>query len=100
VDARKAGAFWSIQAHEKEATGLCLSSYCADLMVTASVDETVKVWDIKDKEPKLVTVKNLNIGPIYTLTACPDVPYVFCAGGSKKDNHMYLWDTRENEQGK
>ena len=57
------------------------------------------VWDIKDSAPELVHGKNVNVGSIYALSACPDVPYVFCAGGKNKDNQMYLWDSRESEQG-
>lgn len=67
--------------------------------MTGSMDESVKVWDLKDGKPALVTEKKMAIGQIYALSACPDVPYVFCAGGSKKDNHLYVWDSRENDSG-
>lgn len=68
--------------------------------MTGSMDESVKVWDLADGTPTFVSQKNMSIGQIYTLVACPDVPYVFCGGGSKKDNHLYVWDSRENEAGK
>lgn len=74
--------------------------FSRDLLITGSMDETVKVWDLKDGTPSFVSQKNMAIGQVYVLGSCPDVPYVFCGGGSKKDSHLYVWDSRENEQGK
>jgi len=70
-----------------------------DLLMTGSMDEVVKVWDLQGGQPTFVTQKNMGIGNIYTLASCPDVPYVFCAGGSRKDNYLYLWDSRESDSG-
>jgi WD40 repeat protein len=96
VDIRNPKPVWNLKAHDKEVTGIALSSHCPDLLITGSMDETVKVWDLKDDKPHFVANKVMNIGSIYSLASCPDVPYVFCAGGSKKDNSMYLWDVRES----
>jgi len=86
---------WNLKAHAEEAV-MTISSGCETFFVTASHDESVKVWDLKDNyPPELVTQKMMNIGAIYTIRSCPDVPYVFCAGGTKKDNFMYLWDSRD-----
>jgi WD40 repeat protein len=67
--------------------------------MTGSMDEVVKVWDLEGGKPTFVSEKNMGIGTIYTLAACPDIPYVFCAGGSRKDNYLYLWDSRESDPG-
>ena len=99
VDIRNPKPVWNLKAHDKEVTGIALSSHCPDLLVTGSMDETVKVWDLKDQKPQHVANKNMNIGTIYALDSCMDVPYVFCAGGSKKDNNLYLWDIRESATG-
>ena|SRR5271156_1316334 len=90
---------WTLKAHAVEVTGLALSSHCKDLLLTGGMDEAVKVWDLKDNKPQFVTEKSMHIGQILTLSGCPNVPYVFCAGGNKKDNFMYLWDIRENDTG-
>jgi len=97
VDIRSSIPMWNLNAHEKEVTGFAQSSACEDMLVTVSMDETVKVWDLKDHDPQLVTRRELNIGEIYTIDSCPDVPYVFCIGGKHKTTPMYLWDSREND---
>jgi len=55
-----------------------------------------KVWDIKNNCPALVAEKEMNIGHIYAISACQDSPYVFAAGGASPNNHLYVWDARDN----
>ncbi|ODM88554.1 Periodic tryptophan protein 1 [Orchesella cincta] len=97
VDVRATKPIWNLNAHTSAVGGLALSSYCKDMLVTGSQDETAKVWDLKDNAPALVTEKKLNIGHIYAISSCPDSPYVFAAGGANPDNHLYVWDIREVE---
>lgn len=99
VDIRQSKPVWNLNAHTSSVGGLALSSFCKDFMVTGSQDEKAKVWDIKDSTPTLVVEKQMNIGHIYALTACPDSPYVFAAGGAKPDNHLYIWDARDSQEG-
>lgn len=99
VDLRQNKPVWNLNAHTSSVGGLALSSYCRDFLVTGSQDEKAKVWDIKDDTPTLVIENDLKIGHIYAITPCPESPYVFAAGGSNADNHLYVWDARENEEG-
>jgi WD40 repeat protein len=92
---------WNLKAHDSDCI-FALSTHCRELMISGSHDETVKVWNMENSPftnsvPELVTVKHMNIGPILSLKANPDVSYVFCAGGMKKDNYLYVWDVRESE---
>lgn len=43
---------FSIQAHEKACTSTSISLGIPNLMATASQDGLVKLWDIKDGNPK------------------------------------------------
>ncbi|CAL8115492.1 unnamed protein product [Orchesella dallaii] len=95
VDIRATKPIWNLNAHTSAVGGLALSSYCKDMLVTGSQDETAKVWDLKDDSPSLVTEKQMQIGHIYAISACPDSPYVFAAGGANPNNHLYVWDARE-----
>jgi periodic tryptophan protein 1 len=69
------------------------------MMATASVDETVKIWDIAHSngtDPKQVAQKKMNMGEIFTLSYYQDIPWVLAAGGSKGE--LAIWDTEESEQ--
>jgi periodic tryptophan protein 1 len=69
------------------------------MMATASVDETVKIWDILNSDenggPKCIAGKKLAMGEIFTLSYYKDIPWVLAAGGSKGE--LAIWDSEENE---
>lgn len=91
---------WEVQAHEKEVTGLAISNQCPGLLVTASTDELVKVWDcLEEAAPTLVTEINLGIGQVHCLELCPESPFVITAGGDKKSNNFTVFDLRNNDVG-
>ncbi|XP_076274450.1 periodic tryptophan protein 1 homolog [Rhynchophorus ferrugineus] len=91
-DCRK-GKLWSLEAHQKEVTGLAISGQCPGLLVTASPDETVKTWDFtEDNTPRLVHEKEFGIGNIHCLELCPDLPFVISVGGDKKSNNFSVFD--------
>ncbi|XP_056636224.1 periodic tryptophan protein 1 homolog [Diorhabda carinulata] len=91
-DCRK-GQLWSINAHEKEVTGLVISKLCQGLLVTSSTDETVKIWDFAlENEPNCVAQKEFNLGSIHCLDLCPDLPFVLTVGGDKKSHNFTVFD--------
>jgi len=68
------------------------------MMATASVDESVKIWDIahaNGADPKLISQKKMSMGEIFTLSYYKDIPWVLAAGGSKGE--LAIWDSEENE---
>ena len=78
VDIRQDKPLISMQAHEESVSALCLSSKVPGLLVTASSDEIVKIWDIKDDCLDCVYQKNINIVSIFGL-------YL-----TNQDNYYYL----------
>lgn len=51
------GPVFTIHAHEKACSSVAFSPHIANMMATASTDETVKIWDISNNngtEPKMV----------------------------------------------
>lgn len=83
-DVRADGPVFTLKAHDNAIPGLALSSQVPGCLVTASADETVKVWDIQDNKPSFVASKNLQIGRILHTSCCPDSPFVFSFGGEKQ----------------
>jgi|TARA_B110001450_G_C17663414_1_gene498381 periodic tryptophan protein 1 len=81
---------FSFPAHEKATTCLSLSSGVPDLLVTSSMDKTLKLWDIAADEPSLVAQNNPGIGSIFTAAFSSSVPYlVGCAGSN---GQVAIWD--------
>ncbi|XP_075234517.1 periodic tryptophan protein 1 homolog [Lycorma delicatula] len=79
---------WEVQAHLKEITGLELDDNCPEMLVTSSMDEMVKVWDIQEDSPKLKCCKSFGVGEIQCVDLNPDCPYVACIGGTKKKKNF------------
>ena len=65
-------------------------------MVTSSVDNYVKVWDIsKGSEPANVAQRDLKNGQLFSMQFSPDIPWTIACGGSKGE--MGIWDISENK---
>jgi len=95
---------WSLAAHSEAVTGLSLSPQVPGLVSTVSSDKSLKVWDIQGQEPVFVMERELKLGSLHTVAACPDAPFVVCAGGDRKEddtkftsNNMKLFDVRESK---
>ncbi|XP_044255821.1 periodic tryptophan protein 1 homolog [Tribolium madens] len=92
-DCRK-GQVWTVEAHEKEVTGLVASAQCPGLLVTSSPDGAIKVWDYTENEATFVYEKDFNLGTIQCLDLSPDLPFVIAAGGDNKSNNFLVHDLR------
>ncbi|XP_042886127.1 periodic tryptophan protein 1 homolog [Penaeus japonicus] len=95
-DGRKEKPLWTLSAHHKSCTALSMSPTCPGCLVTASMDETIKVWDVASGKPAMVEEHKINLGVIHCLSACPDWPFVFCMGGDNKENNFKVWDIRNS----
>ncbi|GAB6029535.1 rRNA-processing protein [Chamberlinius hualienensis] len=91
-DVRANKSLWSLSAHSKECTGLSLSSSCPNMLITASLDEEIKVWDITAEGPQFVYKHKAKLGKIFCLECSPDHPFVICGGGDKKGNNLKVID--------
>jgi len=95
-DARVDDSLWTLSAHQKSCSGLCLSSQCPGLMVTASVDECIKVWDIVDHQPTFVHQTKLKLGKLYSMAESPDSPFVIAVGGDNRNHNYKLYNLMVN----
>ncbi|RDD41182.1 Periodic tryptophan protein 1-like protein [Trichoplax sp. H2] len=91
-DVRNRDYIFRICAHNMSITDLALSYQTEGLLVTSSIDKTVKVWDITGNTPKFISSKNLNIGKVYCSCFCPDNASIMF-GGEK--NSVSLVDLNE-----
>ncbi|XP_015115318.1 periodic tryptophan protein 1 homolog [Diachasma alloeum] len=96
IDVRQGQHVWQKKAHEKEITGLSLSSSCPGLLVTSCDDSVIKVWDVLDiHKMDLIFEKKTNLGALQCLASCPDSPFVFTSGGDNKSHNYKVWDLME-----
>ncbi|XP_046420036.1 periodic tryptophan protein 1 homolog [Neodiprion fabricii] len=97
IDIRNEKPLWLLSAHEKEVTGLSLSTSCPGLLVSCSTDSYVKVWDAVDnKTPELVWETKTNLGALQCLETSPNSPFMFAAGGDNKSHNFKLFDLLES----
>ena len=94
------GQLWSVEAHEKEVTGLVVSNQCPGLLVTSSPDGAVKIWDYTQDQVTFVHEKDFNLGQVQCLDLSPDAPFVIAAGGDNKSNNFLVHDLRNMDVGK
>jgi len=93
-DTRNPGqSLFTIQAHDAGVSAVTFSQYVPGLMATASVDKTIKIWDIHDAQPKFVVAREMNAGPIFAAKFSPDSPGVLSYGGAEGGVHsMDIFD--------
>ena len=76
-----------------------MSPTCPGCLVTSSLDSTIKVWDIENDKPTFIEEVQSKVGLVYTLSTCPNEPFVFCMGGDNRENNMEVLDFRHLDNG-
>eukprot|EP00960_Hanusia_phi_P074681 768287-Hanusia_phi.AAC.12 len=96
-DARHAGSnVYSIGAHDKAVTGLAVNQQVNGLIATASLDKTLKLWDVRGGKAEYITTRNMDVDQVFCCSWCvdPEAAYVLAVGG--KDGKLVVWDTTSN----
>lgn len=115
---------WQLHAHKKTTTVVAPNAVVAGLFATASVDGTVKIWDMNgnastdasasataaaaasktsktttttvggSNAPKCLGERNLQVGHLMCMAFDASSPFVLAAGG--EGGSLAIWDTLEN----
>lgn len=96
-DPSKSQAKWLLQAHDKSISSLAVNPAVPGFLVTASPDQTVKLWNIDPAAgPSIVTSRNLGVGKVFSANFAPDdeVAFRLAVAGSK--GAVQVWDTSTN----
>lgn len=98
------------RAHNFSVIGLEFSPRHSDMLITASSDDFVKVWDMRSisrstgaakAEPTLVKeITNLKVGRILSLKMCPEAAALIAIGGDIKCNSFRTYDLMSLKEGK
>ena len=88
------GPVWSMVAHEYGVSDICYNSQVSGMLVTCSIDKTVKLWDTRNvtpgSTPRLCGQKEMNVGKLYTASFYPSSQWLLACGGS--GNELCVWD--------
>jgi periodic tryptophan protein 1 len=97
-DARYAGKdpIFTIGAHTDACTGLAVNPLVPGLLATASLDKSVKLWDIRGGKVEYLGTRTLDFGQVFCCGFCndPATPYILALGG--KDGKVLVCDTVAN----
>ncbi|XP_053674920.1 periodic tryptophan protein 1 homolog [Anopheles nili] len=88
---------WTKEAHDKEITGLVLSTRVKGMLSTASADGSLKVWDINEQDARLVYKRNPKIGVIQCMDECQDNPFTLALGGDLKTKNFSVINLLDND---
>jgi periodic tryptophan protein 1 len=61
----QASPVFTLHAHDSAVSSLDVSSSIQGCIVTGSTDKLVKVWDVKDMKPNMVTSRDLGVVTIF-----------------------------------
>eukprot|EP00286_Rhodomonas_abbreviata_P007413 CAMPEP_0181319318 /NCGR_PEP_ID=MMETSP1101-20121128/17502_1 /TAXON_ID=46948 /ORGANISM="Rhodomonas abbreviata, Strain Caron Lab Isolate" /LENGTH=541 /DNA_ID=CAMNT_0023426899 /DNA_START=160 /DNA_END=1782 /DNA_ORIENTATION=- len=93
-DARQQGAgpLLTIGAHSEACTGMAMSGLVPGLLATASLDKTVKLWDLRNGKAEYVASRGMENGQVFCCSFCneSESAYTLAVGG--KDAMVVIWD--------
>jgi len=101
---------FSFQAHAQTTSALSFSCKIPGMLATASIDKTVKIWDVSspssssssnsnhgisavDSSPKEVAYKTMSAGKLFAMQFSPDDPYLLAAAGDT--GVLAVWESDE-----
>ena len=93
-DARTAGSapLYTVKAHTKDCSAMAINPLVPHMMLTASTDKTLKIWDIAEDTPACVyTHDSMDAGAIFSAAFAPDEPFYVAAVGAK--GKIRMWDS-------
>jgi periodic tryptophan protein 1 len=85
---------FTVQAHRKAVSDIGFSSRVPGLMMTASGDKYVKMWDVSEAKADCVAGKAMAVGEVYAAAFNPDLPFTVAAAGS--NGKTAIWEADEN----
>jgi len=93
-DARQQGQapLFTIGAHSEACTGISISPVVPGLLATASLDKTVKLWDIRNNEAEYITSRGMDVGQVFTVAFCGDQASAYTLAVGGKDAQVAVWD--------
>ncbi|KAF9168074.1 hypothetical protein DFQ26_001531 [Actinomortierella ambigua] len=98
LDGRQPGQapIYRLQAHDKAVSAMDVNANVQGCVVTGSTDGVVKVWDVQNNKPSMVTSRKVkgDLGQVFSVSFCPDSPFQLAMAGSM--GQVSIWDLATN----
>ncbi|GBL88292.1 Periodic tryptophan protein 1 [Araneus ventricosus] len=94
IDMRNAEIERSLKVHNEGVTGLDMSQERNNILLTGSMDKTVKIWNIENGFTLLKSQK-LKVGSVYTARFSPDSGLTVAIGGNDPSHSLKILDVAE-----
>ena len=94
-DARKGAAsspVFMLSAHDAPTCAMSFSASAPGLLATGSTDKKVKLWDVSNNQPSLISSQDLQIGAIFSVSFCGEAGHLLACGGAM--GSVTVWDMR------
>lgn len=96
VDIRNPGKLVKrIEAHGKACSSIDFHPVVPGLFLTASVDRSVKIWDVKDNATCLIT-REPDVGKLFTASFAADSPFLVACAGSRGELKVIHLDNSDS----
>ncbi|XP_019456056.1 PREDICTED: uncharacterized WD repeat-containing protein C17D11.16-like [Lupinus angustifolius] len=82
---------FTLHAHDKAVTSVSYNLSAPNLLATASMDKTVKLWDLSNNQPSCIASKTPKTGAVFSISFSEDNPFLLAIGGS--EGKLEVWDT-------
>ncbi|CAJ0570093.1 unnamed protein product, partial [Mesorhabditis spiculigera] len=76
---------WSVDAHQGACNGIALSPLTRGLLASVGEDRQLIVWKMGDGQPTMVNKEDSSLGPLHSISFCPDSASVVSVGGELND---------------
>ncbi|KAJ3358937.1 hypothetical protein GGF32_009865 [Allomyces javanicus] len=84
IDLRNAAApKWTLSAHQGGATSSLSLTTSGRTLASVGADKTLKVWNVAEGKPALSHSRQLQLGPLFACSWCPDQEGVIAVGGAR-----------------
>ncbi|KCV69202.1 hypothetical protein H696_04612 [Fonticula alba] len=81
---------FQLMAHDATVTALDFSTTIRKVMLTASFDGTIKLWDIASGKPSMSYSRDMGMGKIFDASFSPDAAMLVAVASSK--GNLHVWD--------
>jgi periodic tryptophan protein 1 len=85
------GPKWTLKAHEKACTGLAVTPSLPGLLISTSLENSLKIWDVSRNKPSLITNRVDQFGPgaLFGVSISEATPYVCAIASEGMDLQLF-----------
>lgn len=94
------GPVWKIKAHDKACTGIATTRHLPGLLISCSLDRSLKIWDVRNNTPSVIATRTSVFGPgaLFGVQISDATPYVCTIASEGQDLQVFDFKTAVNNK--